>query len=137
MTPGKPPREVCYWTTDVVHDETEYRTPKQLDQEFEELFLDAVRLRFTGSDVPIGILLSGGLDSSAIAVAAHELGYRNFHTFSVGFEEGGYYSELPYARKVANHVGANHHEVLIGQRQFLEMLPEVVYHMDEPGQSTC
>ena len=77
-------------------------------------------------------MLSGGLDSSAVAAAAIELGHRNFHTFSVGFEQGGYYSELPYARKVAEHVGANYHEVVIGQKEFLQMLPELVYYSDEP-----
>ena len=50
----------------------------------------------------------------------------------MGFEQGGYYSELPYARKVAEHVGANYHEVVIGQKEFLEMLPDLVYHSDEP-----
>ena len=132
LTAGGSPREVCYWKSDVIHDSTEYRTEKQLDQEFEELFLDAVKLRLTASDVPIGILLSGGLDSSAIAVAAAELGFRNLHTFSVGFDEGGYFSELPYARKVAKQVGSIHHEVVIGQKDFIELLPEVVYHLDEP-----
>src|SRR5439155_33821 len=56
----------------------------------------------------------------------------DYLTFSVGFDEGGYYSELPYARQVAQHVSANYHEVIIGQEKFLEMLPEVVYYLDEP-----
>jgi asparagine synthase (glutamine-hydrolysing) len=129
----KAPREICYWASDVVPDTDKvHLTDKQLDKEFAELFLDAVQLRFIASDVPIGILLSGGLDSSAIAAASVELGYRHLHTFSVGFDDGGYYSELPYARKVARHVGSVHHEVVIGQKQFLEMLPEVLYHLDEP-----
>lgn len=128
------PVETRYWKTDVHFPESSgnHHTEEQLDREFAELFLDSVRLRLEASDVPVGVMLSGGLDSSAVAAAAIELGHRNFHTFSVGFEQGGYYSELPYAREVAEHVGANYHEVVIGQKQFLEMLPELVYYSDEP-----
>lgn len=131
---NKGPKETCYWKTDV-NSRNGSRIPKtqdELDQEFSSLFLDSVKLRLEASDVPVGVLLSGGLDSSAVAAAAIELGHRNFHTFSVGFEEGGYYSELPYARQVAQHVGADYHEVVIGQKEFLDMLPELVYYSDEP-----
>jgi asparagine synthase (glutamine-hydrolysing) len=123
-----------YWKTDVNFDDDTGRhaSEEQLDKEFAELFLDAVRLRLESSDVPVGVMLSGGLDSSAVAAAAIELGHRNFHTFSVGFEEGGYYSELPFARQMAKHVGANYHEVVIGQKDFLQMLPELVHYTDEP-----
>ena len=134
LAAGQEPREVRYWGTDVVSSNGAGigKSEQQLDQEFTDLFLDAVQQRLVASDVPVGVLLSGGLDSSAIAAAAVELGHRNFHTFSVGFDEGGYYSELPYARQVAQHVSANYHEVIIGQEKFLEMLPEVVYYLDEP-----
>jgi asparagine synthase (glutamine-hydrolysing) len=134
FSPPKEPVETCYWKTEVRFspDSGNQNTEEQLDQEFAGLFLDSVKLRLEASDVPVGVMLSGGLDSSAVAAAAIELGHRNFHTFSVGFEEGGYYSELPYARQVADHVGANYHEVVIGQKEFLEMLPELVYYSDEP-----
>ena len=104
--PGGEPIEVRYWNTEVVSDEWEERSEEETDAEFAELFLDAVELRLVASDVPVGVFLSGGLDSSAIAAAAVELGHKNFHTFSVGFGDGGYYSELPFARQVAEHVGA-------------------------------
>ncbi|MEP6913693.1 MAG: asparagine synthase (glutamine-hydrolyzing), partial [bacterium] len=134
LLPGKAPREILYWETNVSSSNGDERpeTEADLDKEFSELFLDSVEQRLVASDVPVGVLLSGGLDSSAIAAAAMELGHRNFHTFSVGFDEGGYYSELPHARKVAQHVGANYHEVLIGRDRFLELLPELVYYSDEP-----
>lgn len=123
-----------YWHSHVkaIDLEDDHRSQAELETEFTELFLDAVRLRLEASDVPVGVMLSGGLDSSAIAAAAVELGHSNFHTFSVGFEDGGYYSELPFARQVAEHVGANYHEVVIGQKEFLKMLPELVYYSDEP-----
>jgi len=131
---GQAPVETRYWHTDVKYPNgsENHRSEEQIDNEFADLFLDAVRLRLEASDVPVGVMLSGGLDSSAVAAAAIELGHRNFHTFSVGFEQGGYYSELPYAKKVADHVGANYHQVVIGQKEFLQMLPELVYYSDEP-----
>jgi asparagine synthase (glutamine-hydrolysing) len=132
LVPGREPVETRYWKSDVREGSDNHHTEAQLEKEFADLFLDSVRLRLEASDVPVGVMLSGGLDSSAVAAAAIELGHRNFHTFSVGFEQGGYYSELPYARKVAEHVGANYHEVIIGQKEFLEMLPELVYYSDEP-----
>ena len=129
---GAAPEEVCYWQSDVLSDEREERSEEEVDREFAALFLDAVELRLVASDVPVGVFLSGGLDSSAIAAAAVELGHRNFHTFSVGFDEGGEFSELPFARQVAKHVGAQYHEVFVNREQFLEALPGVVRAADEP-----
>ncbi|MCA1560504.1 MAG: asparagine synthase (glutamine-hydrolyzing) [Acidobacteria bacterium] len=131
LAPGGNPREICYWSSDVVADEQGSSSLDSAQDEFTALFLDAVQLRLVASDVPVGVLLSGGLDSSAVAAAAVELGHRNFHTFSVGFDEPDY-SELSYARAMAAHVGANQHEVVIDQRQFLDALPEVVVSTDEP-----
>ena len=127
------PEEIQYWKTDVVCEisDREYSESKA-DKEFASLFMDAVELRLVASDVPVGVLLSGGLDSSAIAAASVELGHKAFHTFSVGFDEGGHHSELPFARQVARHVGAQHHEVTVNKAQFLEMLPELSYFSDEP-----
>jgi asparagine synthase (glutamine-hydrolysing) len=100
--------------------------------EFEALFLAAVEKRLVASDVPVGVLLSGGIDSSAVAAAAVELGHRDFHTFSVGFADGGRYSELGFARIVADRIGSQHHDVLIDRDDFLNALPELVYQTDEP-----
>lgn len=132
FTQGGPPVIERYWESDVVSDALEPRPERETDAEFAKLFLDAVELRLVAADVPVGVFLSGGLDSSAIAAAAVELGHRNFHTFSVGFEEGGYYSELGYAEQVARHVGAQYHDVVLNEKKFHQMLPEVVYATDEP-----
>lgn len=129
---GGKPEIARYWECDVVSDDSNHRTEIDIETEFTTLFLDAVELRLVAADVPVGVFLSGGLDSSAIAAAAVELGHKNFHTFSVGFEEGGYYSELSYAEQVAKHVGAQYHDVVLSQKKFLEMLPDVVYATDEP-----
>jgi asparagine synthase (glutamine-hydrolysing) len=101
-------------------------------REFEDLFLPAVEKRLVASDVPVGTLLSGGLDSSAVSAAAVELGHRDFHTFSVAFEGGGEFDETDYARETAAWAGAKHHEVFIGEQQFVEFLPDLVYYADEP-----
>ena len=128
---GSQPRVSQYWKTDVLSVDE----PVDIDQktrEFEELFLDSVSQRLLASDVPVGVMLSGGLDSSAIAAAAVELGHKRFHTFSVAFSEGGKYSELPYARKVAQHLGLRFHEVVVDRGSFLEILPDAVRASDEP-----
>lgn len=105
---------------------------RRAEEEFAALFLDSVEKRLMAADVPVGILLSGGLDSSAVAAAAAELGHRNFHSFSVAFEEGGSYSELPFARRLAEHVGSRHHEISIGKKEFMDLLPQMVRAADEP-----
>ncbi len=101
-----------------------------LVERFRELLRESVRLRLM-ADVPLGMFLSGGLDSSAIAaLMAREAG-RPIDTFSVAFAERGF-SELEYARQVAGAVGAHHHEVVIDDADFFGALPRLVWHEDEP-----
>jgi asparagine synthase (glutamine-hydrolysing) len=130
-SPNKNPEISRYWQTDVVSEAGPFDFGKKL-REFERLFLDAVNIRLLASDVPVGILLSGGLDSSAVAAAAVELGHKRFQAFSVGFQEGGEFSELPYSRLVAEHVGAEYYPVFINQDNFLDLLPQAVRATDEP-----
>jgi asparagine synthase (glutamine-hydrolysing) len=109
-------------------------TPMTPDQElaaFTDLFNDAVRLRLL-ADVPVGVFLSGGLDSSAVVAAARVAHDGPVNTFAVAFEDGGNYDELAYARSTAAHVGATHHEVVIGREDFMRTLPDVMWHLDEP-----
>jgi asparagine synthase (glutamine-hydrolysing) len=129
--PEEEPRLSRYWNTDVLSAEE----PLNIDQrmkEFESLFLDSVEQRLLAADVPVGVMLSGGLDSSSVAAAAVELGHKQFHTFTVGFADGGDYSELGYARQVAKHLGVECHETVIDRTAFLEMLPQAVGAADEP-----
>ena len=130
-SPNNNPEISRYWQTDVVSEAGPFDFGKKL-REFERLFLDAVNIRLLASDVPVGILLSGGLDSSAVAAAAVELGHKRFQAFSVGFQEGGKFSELPYSRLVAEHVGAEYYPVVIDQNNFIELLPQAVWATDEP-----
>ncbi len=83
------------------------------------------------SDVPLGMFLSGGLDSSAIAAIMSRVTAKPVQAFSVGYAETPY-SELPWARQVAKHVGADYHEVSVGMEEFFNTLPRLVWHEDEP-----
>jgi asparagine synthase (glutamine-hydrolysing) len=83
------------------------------------------------SDVPVGVFLSGGLDSSAVAALMTKIRREPIETFSVGYSEHSY-SELPYARKVAEHLKSTHHEVLVSREDFFGALPKLIWHEDEP-----
>jgi asparagine synthase (glutamine-hydrolysing) len=94
-----------------------------------ERLAEAVRLRLV-ADVPLGAFLSGGVDSSAVVALMAEAGGGPVKTFSIGFEEQDF-SELEHARRVARHLGTDHHELIVRPRA-LELLPRLVWHMDEP-----
>jgi asparagine synthase (glutamine-hydrolysing) len=83
------------------------------------------------SDVPLGVFLSGGLDSSAMAALTTKIRNEPIETFSVGYGEKSF-SELPYARSVARHLNSKHHEVHLSQNEFFETLPRLIWHEDEP-----
>jgi asparagine synthase (glutamine-hydrolysing) len=104
------------------------KSSNEYEEEFQELFEDAVRLRLH-ADVPVGIALSGGLDSSALVAAS---GARSLHTFSVAFENASDTNELAYARMVSDAFSTNHHEIIISEKNFLSFLPDFVWHTDEP-----
>ncbi|HET9095297.1 MAG TPA: asparagine synthase (glutamine-hydrolyzing) [Candidatus Baltobacteraceae bacterium] len=83
------------------------------------------------SDVPLGVFLSGGLDSSAVAALATKIRGGPVQTFSVGYDEDAY-SELPYARTMAYHLRSEHHEVRVSREGFFDALPGLIWQEDEP-----
>ncbi|HXD33650.1 MAG TPA: asparagine synthase (glutamine-hydrolyzing) [Pyrinomonadaceae bacterium] len=94
-----------------------------------EILRDAVKVRLM-SEVPLGAFLSGGIDSSAVVALMSEESSSPVKTFSIGFEEQDF-SELHHARRVAEHVGADHHEFIV-RPDAMEVLPTLVEHYGEP-----
>jgi asparagine synthase (glutamine-hydrolysing) len=103
---------------------------ERLIEEFRDLLQESVRLRLM-ADVPLGMFLSGGIDSSAVAALMAREVNRPIETFSVAFADRAF-SELGYSREVARAVGARSHEVVIDDRDFFSALPRLVWHEDEP-----
>jgi asparagine synthase (glutamine-hydrolysing) len=91
---------------------------------------ETVRMRLM-SDVPLGMFLSGGVDSSVIAALMKRMVPGPVVTFSVGYRESEY-SELDYARRVARWIGSEHREVVLGRDEFFNALPRLIWHEDEP-----
>jgi asparagine synthase (glutamine-hydrolysing) len=94
-----------------------------------EILRDAVRCRLM-SEVPLGAFLSGGIDSSAVVALMSQESSERIKTFSIGFDEQDF-SELHHARRVAEHVGADHHEFIV-RPDAVEVLPLLVEHYGEP-----
>jgi asparagine synthase (glutamine-hydrolysing) len=100
---------------------------------------DAVKLRMV-SDVPVGIFLSGGIDSSTNAALFSRLSRTPVRTFSIGYDQeySSYSNELSYARMVAEQLGAEHHELRLSQKDLVDFLPRMVALQDEPiGDPVC
>jgi len=118
-----------YWDVSFAEHE-EGRGDKDYIAEWYELFRTSVRLRLM-ADVPLGMFLSGGIDSSAIAAVMSRLVDEPIKTFSVAFAEREA-NELEYARLVANTFKTNHHEIVVSPEDFFAALPKLVWHEDEP-----
>lgn len=130
--PGKGVRGWRYW------DAIEAAEPVAGDDgEIAERLLSelrrSVRLRKV-SDVPVGVFLSGGIDSSTIAALFSEGDAAPVKTFSIGYDSdyGSYQNELHHAREVARLIGADHHEIRLERRDLFEFLPRMVELQDEP-----
>jgi asparagine synthase (glutamine-hydrolysing) len=96
-----------------------------------ELLRDSVRLQLR-SDVPLGVFLSGGIDSSAVVALMHEMGIRDIRTFTVAYDFGPQYDETRYARQIAEKFRTRHREIFVTPQEFRDFIPSLVWHMDEP-----
>ncbi|MDQ6721167.1 MAG: asparagine synthase (glutamine-hydrolyzing) [Candidatus Dormibacteraeota bacterium] len=120
-----------YWAPDLAAGEGEVR-PRSLDEHCEELravLRESVRKELI-SDVPLGVFLSGGIDSSAVTAMMSQLG-SDVKSFSVGFAERSF-DEAPYARQVARHLGTEHRELTLEPDMLLALIPTLPTLLDEP-----
>lgn len=126
-------REHRYWDVwdhvDPLVDISEQETCQRIRDELRS----AVTLRKV-SDVPVGVFLSGGIDSSTNAVLFSDGEASPINTFSIGYDDAyrSYPSELPYARQIARSVHAQHRERILSQQDLLDFLPRMVHLQDEP-----
>ena len=127
-------RTTKYW--DIDYPDPEPRSPEYLLERFRELLEESVRMRLV-AEVPLGVFLSGGLDSSAILATMSKIaGGDRVKTFSVGYEASGAAeeaaNEFEYARLAANAFASEHHEYRLDAPKFAEFVPELVRYLDEP-----
>lgn len=121
-----------YW--DLLETKIDYSlTEQEVLKTTEELLVDSMRQRMI-SDVPQGVFLSGGVDSSTLVALMSEFQKEPVNTFSIAFEgeADGRYNELRYAKMVAGKFATNHHEIVIDYDKVLDFLPKMVHHQDEP-----
>jgi len=104
---------------------------RAIAEELRRLLKESIAKRMM-SDVPFGVFLSGGVDSTANVALMAELMDRPVRTFTVGFHDNPIHNEIEEARFVAREYGTDHHEVLISQQELLDFLPELIFHQDEP-----
>lgn len=131
---GSEPIESVYWSAvDVAHDGL--RNPLRLsereaEESLNDLLLDAVRYRLV-SDVPLGVFLSGGIDSSTVVALMQAQSSQPVKTFTIGFHEGGF-DEAQHAKAVAHHLGTDHTELYITPAEALAVIPKLPHLYDEP-----
>lgn len=125
---GNKIRAVRWW--DVPEDRAPYRDFEEVKEHFLSLLDDSVKRRLV-SDVPIGVFLSGGIDSSSITCFAHRHVPEQLHTFSIGFDDPSF-DERPYIDMIREKFPIQHHDRLFGAGKMVELLDEVFAYLDEP-----
>lgn len=106
------------------------RTEEDYAEEIRRRLRESVRMRLI-SDVPLGVFLSGGIDSSTVTALMKETGASDIKTFSIGFKEKSF-NELGYARRVAEFLGTTHTEFTVESGQVKELVPLLMKYLDEP-----
>lgn len=123
-----------YWDftykDEILLKEKEYKEREYVER-FYFLLKNSVKMHLV-SDVPIGVFLSGGIDSSTLVALMSDLKVKNIKTFSIGYnKKEGYYDERNFARQVAKKFNTEHYEFEV-KPILLEILPQLIYHFDEP-----
>ena len=117
-----------YWSLDIV--EKGERGESFYREKLKNLLEESVKIRLM-SDVPLGVYLSGGFDSSSVVALMSKMVEEPIKTISIGFGHDDPVDELKYARFVSDHFGTEHHEIVAGP-ECIKLLPKIIWHLDEP-----
>lgn len=126
---GAPPQLTRYWAP-VRREGSPTPSLPHASHEVRRLLTDAVQRRMV-ADVPIGALLSGGVDSSAVVATMARLSPRQLSTFTIGFDDRDGYDERPFAAAVAKLYGTDHHEFVV-RPNAVDLVERLVWHHDQP-----
>ncbi|MBI3038293.1 asparagine synthase (glutamine-hydrolyzing) [bacterium] len=128
------PKPTSYWSPPLFTEKLEKTHPEESEQEtvrrLENLLKDSVKKRLV-SDVPVGVFLSGGIDSTTVASLAKDQYPAALKTFTIGFHEDGY-NEANYAKEVAKHLGTDHTELYVDSKEAMDVIPKLPVLFDEP-----
>jgi asparagine synthase (glutamine-hydrolysing) len=119
-----------YWDA-IVEQPADELSEEETIARVRELLSEAIEKRMM-ADVPFGVFLSGGVDSSANVALMSQLTSMPVRTFTVGFEGAPQYNELEHARRIAKQFGADYHEIIISHEDAISFLPDMIFHQDEP-----
>mgnify|MGYP005850017515 CR=1 FL=1 len=108
-----------------------FRSENEIVEELQNQIFEAVKRQMI-SDVPVGAMLSGGVDSSTIATIMSNISESPIKTFTVGFERNFELNELDDARFIANRIGSEHYDFIVTSEDYKDLLPFSVWHMEEP-----
>jgi asparagine synthase (glutamine-hydrolysing) len=139
VSQGSMPRLRRYWNAVPGRSEAAQVAADLSDDKREQYYIDGIRRRLEESverrmmsDVPFGVFLSGGIDSSTNVALMARLMNRPVDTFTVGFSDHTHLNELEQARSIAKHFKTNHHEVLVQQKDMEAYLEQLIHSQDEP-----
>ncbi|MFT4582912.1 MAG: asparagine synthase (glutamine-hydrolyzing) [Gammaproteobacteria bacterium] len=125
------PRVRTYWpTSSNVYAATDLDPNESAEAQFEVLMKQSVRHRLV-ADVPVGSFNSGGVDSSLNAAIMRNITGSEIHTFSVGFDEPEY-DESKYSNLIAQHIGSNHHSLVVTGADYRDSFEKTLWHLEEP-----
>ena len=124
--------ETCYWNVNTCYSDVQKSklSFQEAADQAEELFKSAFNYRMI-ADVPVGLFLSGGYDSSCVAAILQSVNTSKIKTYTIGFTEAGY-DEAPHAKKVAAHLGTDHHEHYCSSQEGMDLIPLLPDVYDEP-----
>ncbi len=125
-------KKTCYWDIEKIYNKSEIssKSEGELLEELEVILKKSFKLRMV-ADVPVGMFLSGGIDSSLVTAMLQKEYNTSLKTFTIGFDDPKR-NEAPFARSVANHIGTDHTEIICTEDNFKRIVPKLVDIYDEP-----